>query len=137
MSNAKDDTLFWTYIGRRFVKSGTMRHCFVDRDDHDTLRWFNKVQPSRFQGCVIGREYALETTLPQFWQDIETGKSASEKAALKWQALDRATEMEKRQKSVKPSPELDALVVDLKNFRLRLSPVQKAGFDAWLLNSIR
>lgn len=86
---------------------------------------------------MIGTEYAIGDQLPQFWTDIATGKKADEAQRIAWQARDRATEMEKRQKSVKTSPDLDQLVETLKNRRLKLSPAQRVGFDAWLLNAIR
>lgn len=132
-----DESLTWTYVGRRITKGKTVRHCFVELDEPDTLRWLNKVKASKFQGCVIGREYKIGDYLPDIWSAVETGREAGAETRVAWQARDRATEMQQRQNSVKTSPELDSIVDQLKNYRLKLSPVQRVGFDAWLLNTIR
>ena len=125
------------YVGRRLIEGKALQHCFVLASKIEMLIWYPKARKARFRGCIIGTEYDVTDGLPVIWSKAETGFKYHNDNCLEHEISDRMAEMEQRQKRVKQSPELDGIIENLRYHRARLSPVQKAGFDAWLLSKLR
>lgn len=120
--------LVW-YVGKRWNGTKTV-HSALYPDGH--VYNFPKAKDKNFIGALIGRQYEInDGILPVLWQAANFDLHEKTK---EWQTAHRVALEQAKAKRGEISPELAAIVSDLKIEVWKLSTAQRSMFLGWLIN---
>lgn len=123
-----------TYVGRR-LQGSVLRHTF--REEDGTQIFYPKVKrASAYWGLQIGGIYDVPEGWPTSWSSIRSDR-ASQEDIDRWEAQDRAAELVDRDRKLKRTSDLEAVLDRLRKARASIPPQQRVAFDAWVLSSIK